>query len=163
MHAPAAALPFASPFALRRQPVPLKHGEVLRLDNGRGVEIVARSGVVWISEERSLRDVVLTPGASHRVGSGGRVVVAAQRPSRVVVEWPSALPAPALEIAPSEGAPGRRIGARTASWLGALVSWWRARRTRSARTPWTQRPNASDLTPEAVRDRLARLVPLIRC
>jgi len=52
----------------------LAAGEVLTLDDARGVRIQARIGSLWVTEEANLRDHVVGPGETHVVTRGGRTL-----------------------------------------------------------------------------------------
>ena len=146
----------------QRRRVALPRGSVLRLDAARGACVRVSAGRVWLTEERRPHDVVLAKNDSHPIASRGRVIVAAQSPSRLLLEWPAAANAPRAEIAGREGGEGEplpglpRPSGRFA-WLVALVAAWRAK----APTPHAGERN--EFLPEAVRDRLAAHVPLLRC
>lgn len=155
----------------RRRPVALPRGAILRLDEARGVTVHAACGRVWITEERRALDVVLRAGEVHRLAGVGRAIASAVRPSRVVLEWASDRPAPRVEIAPAEGEPGVPVtvgGPRFAALLAKLLAWWRTPRAlgadgdEDAAPPRSRRGFRLELAPEAVRDRLAAHVPLIR-
>ena len=49
----------------------LAHGQTLKMLDAVGSTICAREGTVWITEENSRKDVVLTPGACFRVDKPG--------------------------------------------------------------------------------------------
>jgi hypothetical protein len=53
----------------------LREGTVLRVLNGKGAEICARAGSVWITEESEADDVVLEPGGCYRLRRSGLVIV----------------------------------------------------------------------------------------
>ena len=55
----------------------LTRGQTLKLIDSVGSTICAREGTVWITEENSRKDVVLSPGASFRVGQPGLTIVQA--------------------------------------------------------------------------------------
>jgi Protein of unknown function (DUF2917) len=96
-----------------RMPVPLERNQLLRILQGQGTRVTARSGMLWLSEEGSLDDRVLVRGDSITLDHAGKALVFAVRPSRVVVEIPDGVPAPrALEVARADGQPGRRIDLR---------------------------------------------------
>jgi hypothetical protein len=142
--------------ATRSRPVALGRGEILRLTGARGASVRVAAGSVWITEECRRDDIVLTPRGEHRIASGGRVVVASQPRARLVIEWPEDQAAPRIEVAAAEGAPGRQLGAadsRPVTPFGWPAPW---------RSPAAHRFTTVDLSPDAVRDRLAALVPLLR-
>ena len=55
----------------------LARGQTLKLRDSVGSTICAREGTVWITEENSRKDVVLSPGACFRVGNPGLTIVQA--------------------------------------------------------------------------------------
>jgi hypothetical protein len=57
--------------------IELKRGNVLRLRGARGTTVTARWGAVWITEEESLRDVVLAPGESFTLVRPGLALIQA--------------------------------------------------------------------------------------
>jgi hypothetical protein len=57
--------------------IDLQRGRVLRVMDGAGSTVTAHAGSVWITEQDSLRDVVLRPGESVRLRRAGLAVVEA--------------------------------------------------------------------------------------
>lgn len=55
----------------------LFHGQTLRLPDGAGGTICCRAGTVWVTEENQPRDVLLKPGACHRLSQRGVALVQA--------------------------------------------------------------------------------------
>jgi len=55
----------------------LSRGQTLKLRDSMGATLCAREGTVWITEENSRNDVVLSPGACYRVGKPGLTLVQA--------------------------------------------------------------------------------------
>ena len=55
----------------------LARGQTLKLRDSMGATLCAREGTVWITEENSRKDVVLSPGACFRVGNPGLTIVQA--------------------------------------------------------------------------------------
>jgi len=55
----------------------LARGQTLKIQDAVGSTICAREGTVWITEENSRKDVVLSPGACFRVGRPGLTIVQA--------------------------------------------------------------------------------------
>ena len=55
----------------------LGRGQTLKMQDAVGSTICAREGTVWITEENSRKDVVLSPGACFRVGRPGLTIVQA--------------------------------------------------------------------------------------
>ena len=55
----------------------LARGQTLKIRDAIGSTICAREGIVWITEENSRKDVVLTPGGCFRIGRPGLTIVQA--------------------------------------------------------------------------------------
>ena len=55
----------------------LERGQTLRVVDGAGSTICARTGSVWITEENRQSDVVLSPGACYELRGEGVAVVEA--------------------------------------------------------------------------------------
>ena len=55
----------------------LARGQTLKLRDSVGSTICARAGTLWITEENSRKDVVLSPGACYCVGKPGLTLVQA--------------------------------------------------------------------------------------
>jgi len=55
----------------------LGRGQTLKLRNGAGGTICCRSGTLWVTEENQPRDVLLEPGACHRLSQHGVALVQA--------------------------------------------------------------------------------------
>jgi len=55
----------------------LERGQTLRVVNGAGSTICARTGSVWITEENRPKDVVLSPGACYQLREVGVAIVEA--------------------------------------------------------------------------------------
>ena len=53
----------------------LREGTILRVLNGKGTEICAHAGSVWITEESESNDVVLDPGGCYRLRRSGLAIV----------------------------------------------------------------------------------------
>lgn len=63
-----------------RQPaitVALSRGDMLSLDDARGVRIGVRRGALWVTQERGRADHFVGPGAHFTVSRSGRTVVEA--------------------------------------------------------------------------------------
>ena len=69
----------------------LAAGEVVTLDDVRGIRIQARLGTVWVTEEANPRDHVVGPGESHVVSRAGRTVIQALQPAWVAIGEPKAV------------------------------------------------------------------------
>jgi hypothetical protein len=59
--------------------------QTLTLANGAGVRVVARSGVVWVTQDHDARDTVLNAGESVAFETPGPVIVQALVPALVAV------------------------------------------------------------------------------
>jgi len=57
--------------------IDLQRGRVLRVMDGAGSTLTAHTGSVWITEQDSMRDVVLRAGQSVRLRRAGLAVVEA--------------------------------------------------------------------------------------
>ena len=66
--------------------VDLRRGRILRLPDGRGTTVAACAGAVWITEQGSRRDVLLTPGQSFTLARAGLALVQAVRDASVLVD-----------------------------------------------------------------------------
>jgi len=62
---------------LRSPELTLQAGQVLTLDDARGVRILSRTGTVWITQEGSSKDQIVGPGDAIVVARNGRTVVQA--------------------------------------------------------------------------------------
>ena len=62
---------------LERPTLALDAGQVLTLDDIAGTRISARTGVVWVTLEGQMHDLILGPGDSIVIGEDGRTVVQA--------------------------------------------------------------------------------------
>ena len=63
--------------------------QILLVRDGVGARVVCMSGVIWITQEGDLRDVVLRGGASFVLDRPGTALVTAIEASRVRVEEPA--------------------------------------------------------------------------
>ena len=64
----------------------LEPGQVVTLDDAAGVRIRATEGIVWVTYEDSLKDVILGPGETLVVARNGRTVVQALQPTHVALQ-----------------------------------------------------------------------------
>jgi hypothetical protein len=69
--------------------VTLDRGDVLRIRDGAGLTVRPASGVLWVTEERSPADCILTPGISCRLEGRGLALVYAHRAARVEIDVPA--------------------------------------------------------------------------
>ena len=63
----------------------LEHGEVLTLDDAKGVRIGARTGMVWVTQEGRFQDDIVSPGDAIVVTNAGRTIVQALRPAWITI------------------------------------------------------------------------------
>ena len=91
-----------------RKPVHLERGNLLRIVDGQGTQLIPASGVVWITEEQSANDTVLLPGETHRLEKKGLALVLAHRATRLLLKVPaSTLPPRRVDLMQVEGESGR--------------------------------------------------------
>ncbi|HZQ72057.1 MAG TPA: DUF2917 domain-containing protein [Burkholderiales bacterium] len=64
----------------------LERGQTLRVVDGAGSTICARTGNVWITEQNRPRDVVLGPGSCYELLEDGIAVVEALGQASVTLE-----------------------------------------------------------------------------
>jgi hypothetical protein len=64
----------------------LQTGQVLTLDDAAGRRIHAAMGTVWVTEEDTREDHIVTKGDSLVLAKDGRTVVQALSPSWVVIQ-----------------------------------------------------------------------------
>jgi hypothetical protein len=55
----------------------LTGGQTLKVRDGAGSTLCCRSGTLWVTEENRPRDVLLGPGACHRLSQQGIALVQA--------------------------------------------------------------------------------------
>jgi hypothetical protein len=66
--------------------IDLQRGRVVHVREGRGTTVTAWTGVVWITEQDSRRDVILTPGQSFTLERPGLALVQAFRDASISVD-----------------------------------------------------------------------------
>lgn len=66
---------------LSQSEIGLSKRQTLRLTDGAGVRIEARSGAVWVTQDHDRRDIVLGPGESFTLDGRGLAIVQAFEPS----------------------------------------------------------------------------------
>jgi hypothetical protein len=86
-------------------PVRLPARSVRCLEDGKGLEITAISGTVWITQACDRRDVILTRGQSFILDCQGRTVVYALEDAAIVVGLATHIEAVALPSRLSGTAP----------------------------------------------------------
>jgi hypothetical protein len=67
------------------KPIRLPARTVHSVDDGRGLQITAVSGTVWVTQARDERDVVLTRAQSFILDRNGRAVVYALEDAAILV------------------------------------------------------------------------------
>ena len=80
----------------------LDAGTLRRIFDGRGMRVTAVSGVLWLTEEGSTADIVLSRGSSHVIANQGKTLVLAHRPAWAIVD--TIAMAARLEVVVREGA-----------------------------------------------------------
>ena len=66
--------------------IDLQRGRIVRLPEGAGTTVTACAGAVWITEQDSPHDVVLTPGQSFTLARPGIALVQAFRDASIFVD-----------------------------------------------------------------------------
>jgi hypothetical protein len=64
----------------------LEPGQVVTLDDARGIRIRASGGAVWVTYEDNPGDFIVGPGETHVVARNGRTVVQAMQPAHLAVQ-----------------------------------------------------------------------------
>jgi hypothetical protein len=64
----------------------LEPGQVVTLDDAAGVRIRAKEGIVWVTYEDTLRDMIVGPGETLVIARNGRTVLQALQPTHVAVQ-----------------------------------------------------------------------------
>jgi len=67
------------------KPVRLPARAVHRINDGKGLQITAVSGVVWVTQANDNRDVILSRGQSFIIDRRGLTVVLALREATIIV------------------------------------------------------------------------------
>ena len=71
---------------IERPVIALEPGQVVTLDDARGVRIRATEGIVWVTYEDSGKDLIVGPGETLVVARDGRTVVQALQPTHVALQ-----------------------------------------------------------------------------
>lgn len=66
--------------------IDLKRGNLIRVRDGAGSTVTARSGAVWITEQGSTRDVVLPAGRSFTLRQAGLALIEAYSDASISYE-----------------------------------------------------------------------------
>jgi hypothetical protein len=86
LHAPGSSIKEKNMELSSQDPVlALAAGEVVTLDDARGVRIQAGAGSVWVTEEADFQDHILEPGDALVVAHDGRTIIQAMQPSWVAL------------------------------------------------------------------------------
>ena len=80
---------------LELEPIALAARSVHRIENGRDMQVSCARGVVWITQERDPRDLILSAGQSVVLDRPGLAVVFAFKDAMITVGGALQLPAPA--------------------------------------------------------------------
>jgi hypothetical protein len=64
----------------------LVRGNLVRIEDGRGMMVRVTSGSVWITEEGDPRDRFVGPGGRFRVASSGLTLISALSRSTIALE-----------------------------------------------------------------------------
>lgn len=98
----------------------LRRGELVQLDGARGTALRVTRGMLWITLENDLRDVVLAPGDTFTVDRDGLTLVEAQELSTVCVM--------ALHAVDVRRGPSPTLATRVATWFRSVGAADSARR-----------------------------------
>jgi hypothetical protein len=90
----------------------LSQGELVGLDGARGTTIRVTRGMLWITLEDDVRDVVLAAGGTFTVDRDGLTLVEAQEPTTVCV-----MALHAVEVRRGARPP---LSSRIAAWLASV-------------------------------------------
>ncbi|MGH8745913.1 MAG: DUF2917 domain-containing protein [Burkholderiales bacterium] len=52
-------------------------GQTLKVRDGAGSSVCCRSGILWVTEEKRARDILLGPGACHLLSQQGMALIQA--------------------------------------------------------------------------------------
>ncbi|HZZ91989.1 MAG TPA: DUF2917 domain-containing protein [Usitatibacter sp.] len=63
----------------------LAAGDVVTLDDARGIRLQARAGTVWVTEEANPRDHIVGPGEALILSRSGRTVIQALQPAWIAL------------------------------------------------------------------------------
>jgi hypothetical protein len=67
------------------RPVEIAAHSVHSIEGRKGLQITALSGIVWITQARDTRDIILARGQSFILDRGGRTVVYAFKDAAILV------------------------------------------------------------------------------
>jgi hypothetical protein len=96
-------VPEEAMLAPRNGPIALEQRTLLRLQNGSGLTILCLKGMLWLTQQNDVRDIVLSVGESFTLDRRGLALIYALNSACATILGP----APRLERATSlEAAPG---------------------------------------------------------
>jgi Protein of unknown function (DUF2917) len=82
------------------RPIRLHARDVHRIEDGQGLAVTCLRGNVWITQDRDVRDVVLSPGQSFVLDRNGLALAFAFKDATILVGQPGQVwPADAAEVA----------------------------------------------------------------
>ncbi len=88
---------------LALEPITLPARSVHRIDHAKGMQVACARGVIWITQERDSRDIILAAGQSVVLDRAGLAVVFAFKDAVITVgdglQLPAAAPTPARAYA----------------------------------------------------------------
>jgi hypothetical protein len=93
----------------------LAPGELVQLDGARGTSLRVTRGMLWITLEDDVRDVVLSAGDTFTIDRGGLTLVEAQNAATVCV-----LARHVTELRHGIARPG--LAARVGAWLASAAA-----------------------------------------
>jgi hypothetical protein len=67
------------------KPVRLPARAIHTIEGGKGLQITAVAGTVWVTQAQDMRDIILTRGHSFILDRNGRAVVYALKDAAIVV------------------------------------------------------------------------------
>lgn len=67
----------------------LTRGKLMRVEDGRGIEVSVVYGSVWITQHEDTDDVFVGAGESFRIGRNGPTLVSAAKPTLVALALPA--------------------------------------------------------------------------
>jgi hypothetical protein len=68
----------------------LARGKLMRIEDGRGIEVSVVYGSVWLTQHADTDDVCIGAGESFRIGRDDPTIVSATKPSLVALSLPDA-------------------------------------------------------------------------
>jgi hypothetical protein len=102
----------------------LPRRQTLRIQDGKGVELQAVAGCLWVTYENDVADGVVEAGDTLRIARNGRTLVHGFEASQVRITFPAIAGAPSMTL----GGGHRELGARIVAAM--LADWMRGMRDR---------------------------------